>query len=136
MTDPAHVAFITADGKGYAQKNFSVDCSSSTCGLHDINKSKLGVFKFVHDMSTPQRTLAGTVFTPTKAADMARGDLVKSLILRGKAFKPDVTDQKTKETRMLMGREYEELVYSVCKGSPAQLRMFAGTTMQGGGGRL
>ncbi|KZP09938.1 hypothetical protein FIBSPDRAFT_759154, partial [Athelia psychrophila] len=125
--------FITADGKGYAQKNFSIDCPSSTCGLCDINKSKLGVFKFAHDISTPGRLLAGTVYTPTDAADTARGALVTNAIMHGAPFNTKI---KFPATGMLWGIEHQALFYRLCKGSPATLMTFAGAAMKDGGGKL
>lgn len=80
--------------------------------------------------------MAGTLFTPTDVADRARGAFVKAVLLRGAAFKTTTTNKATGKLRTIEGTEYESLVYKVCKGSPAQVRAFAGAIMKGGGGRL
>lgn len=104
--------------------------------MTDINREKLSVVKFAHDLAVPGRAMAGTVYTPANAADRARGALVKITLLSGDALKNTVTNPATGEIMTAEGREYEDIVYRGCKGSLAQLRKSAGATMRGSGGKL
>lgn len=46
-SDTHSTAFVTADGRGYLQRNFSIECTS--CSLM-ITKETLSVMKFARDL--------------------------------------------------------------------------------------
>ncbi|KZP04393.1 hypothetical protein FIBSPDRAFT_767494 [Athelia psychrophila] len=121
--------FITDDGMGYAQKNFSTSCPNSEC-RHVIHKDKLGVFKLVCDLvrgtEQPDLVLAGTLWTPAKALDVARGRHVKKAFLNN----PDYCSGTS------VGPAYEDKLMKATAFSAEHLRESAAKHMKHGGGRL
>lgn len=133
LTNQIRAAFITASGRGYAQQNFSTNCPSCSSS---ITKGALGVLKFARDVASPGHELAGTLYTPTNSKDTVRAARIKNTILQGTAFDGRTNHSTGVDSKNLKGREYENLIFNHCEGSPVKLRELVGKQMKGGGGRL
>ncbi|GBE89584.1 hypothetical protein SCP_1602470 [Sparassis crispa] len=88
------VPYLTTDGTGYAQHNFSYYCA---CGF-EVTRATLAVRKFVGDLTKPYLDsrdpgwsyggyMAGTLHTETRAKATRRAEVVKNAILRTEWFR-------------------------------------------------
>ncbi|KAF7353803.1 hypothetical protein MVEN_01065800 [Mycena venus] len=83
-----YAPYMTEEGTGYLQQNFTMKCISQECGF-EITRDGLALRKLVNDLARfspgkkveASELVAGTVHTPTNVLDLDRGKLVKEVML-------------------------------------------------------
>ncbi|KDQ53342.1 hypothetical protein JAAARDRAFT_161844 [Jaapia argillacea MUCL 33604] len=133
------VEFLTADGKGYAQRNFKKHCDRDSCN-HDITKDSLAAAKFARDLARdytdPSSSshgygiyLAGTLYSQANARDAKRAKLAKSHILGTPKLKSLKLERVTPEDRTSTILKAFQYTTEIARATAAR-------GMKTGGGRL
>ncbi|KAF8816814.1 hypothetical protein BYT27DRAFT_7333232 [Phlegmacium glaucopus] len=74
------VDMMTPQGSGYLQQKFSTSCSQG-CGMPDITKGTLAIWKMAQDLATPGNfSLAGTLLHPSSQSAPTVGKVIKNEI--------------------------------------------------------
>lgn len=153
-SDVGYAAFHTSVGSGYAQQSFRITCRCS----FEIDKDKLGALKFVRDLvredngvklnaylayaifclysklSFMQWYDSGTLYTPTNKVDIARARSVKRNILKYEGFTRRIDESQTSD--QTSEQQWEDQILVLARYSLNNLKTYAGTYMQDGGGHL
>ncbi|KAJ7343339.1 hypothetical protein DFH08DRAFT_703050 [Mycena albidolilacea] len=135
-----YAPYMTEQGTGYLQQNFTIKCISQECDF-EITRDSLGLRKLVNALANSKDggdkdasgLLAGTIHTPTNVLDINRGKVVKGAMLSSMTLRrPDGSKAGTR----ISDAAYADFLMERGKYQLDRLRGILSMKMQGHGGKL